>query len=362
MGCTTSPYLIDWLTMKLPISAKTHPALFARVAEYSGHIYATDSNGELDWQKRTLDIDALRTDSPGLFWQLSGDGKSDVLIIGASPASLEHGLNLWGSCDIRYCASVLIKHASKALHLVLPDLEAWQVRRIDITANYALPDSSTVRAALAQMLISDGARRRAGSGKSAGDTVYWNPSSDLTKGKAYHKGPQVQQLVKKNKLGATASPLEPEHFELMHQLIRLEHTRGSRWFRRLEENGQRWQDLTTDNLIQLHTDFFTPLLAHGIEVKNMERPQIIQAIMSANACTENQAKAAFTTYRNCREDGFTQTKDGMVSRTFYLHQKLLRNAGISDMHLRTARLIPFPRVRFDLAKPVSCWDDIRRAA
>lgn len=348
--------------MKLPISAKTHPALFERVAEFSGHIFATDSSGELDWQKRTLDIDALRTDSPGLFWQLSGDGKSDVLIIGASPASLEHGLNLWGSCDIRYCAHVLIRHAAKALQCFLPDLEAWQVRRVDVTANYALPDASTVKSALAQMLVSDGARRRAGSGKRAGDTVYWNPSSDLTKGKAYHKGPQVEKLVKQNKLGATAAPIEPEHFELMHQIIRLEHTRGSRWFRRLEENGKRWQDLTTQNLIDLHTEFFAPLLGHGIEVKNMEKPQIISAIMQANGCTERLAKSAFNTYRNCREDGYTQTKDSMAEPTFYKHQRLLRNAGISDSHLRTARLIPFPKVRFEIARPVRCWDDIRRAA
>lgn len=362
MGGSTTPYLIDWLTMKLPISVVTHPALFARVAAYSGHICCTDSNGEIDWQKRILDIDALRTDSPGLYWQLSGDGKSDVLIIGASPASLEHGLNLWGSADILHCADVLIAHASKALQLLLPGRDAWQVRRLDITANYALPDASTVKVALSQMLVSDGARRRAGSGKGAGDTVSWSPTSDLKKGKAYHKGPQVAHLVKKNKLGKTSFQLEPEHFQLMNQLVRLEHTLGARWFRRLEDDGRHWQDLNQDTLINLHTDFFKPLLGHGIEVKNMERTQIIAAIMTANSCTENQAKAAFTTYRNCREDGHTQTKDSMASNTFYRHQRFLRLAGISDMHLRTARLIPFPRVRFDLASAVSCWDDIRRVA
>jgi II/X family phage/plasmid replication protein len=362
MGCVFSPYLIDWLTLKLPISATSHPALFARVAEYSGHVAGWDCDGEILWQKRVMDIDALRTDSPGLYWQLTGDGKSDVLVIGASPASLEHGLNLWGSCDIQHCADVLIAHASKSLQLLLPGRDSWSVRRLDITANYALPDSTSVKAALAQMLVSDGSRRRAGSGKGAGDTVSWNPSSDLKKGKAYHKGPQVLHLVKKNKLGQTAYPLQPEHFDLMHQLVRLEHTLGSRWFRRLEEGGGNWQHLTTQKLIDLHTEFFTPLLGHGIEVKHMERTQIIAAIMIANQCTENQAKAAFTTYRNCREDGFIQTQDSMVKRTFQHHQKLLRAAGISDMHLRTAKLIPFPKVRFDIARPVASWDDIRRAA
>lgn len=361
MGCS-SAYLIDWLTLKLPVSASTHPALFERVRALCGHVVATDKDGVLSWEKRVLDLDELRSDSPGLFWQLSGDGKSDVLIIGASPASLQHGLNLFGSLDIRECAGVLIERASKALELLLPGLDAWQCRRIDVTANYALPDSSAVKTALSQLLVSDGARRRAGSGKRSGDSVYWSPSSDLNKGKAYHKGPQVAHLIKKQKIGPMAYELTPDHLELLGRVLRLEHTRGSRWFRRLEESGVRWQDLTEQQLIQLHTEFFSPLLASGIEVKQMEKPEIVRTIMLANKCTERQALAAYSTYRNCREDGFTHTKDSMTERTFYLHQKLLRVAGISDMHLRTAKLIPFPRVRFDVAKPVASWEEIRRAA
>lgn len=356
MGCT-SPYLIDWLTMRLPISATSHPAIYQRVAGYAGHLVNCDSSGEVVWQKRTLDIDALRSDSPGLYWQLTGDGKSDVLVIGASPASLEHGLNVWGSLDIHHCARVLIEHASRCLQILLPDLDHWQCRRIDVTSNYALPDAASVKHALAQLLVTTGARRRPSSHNRGGDTVYWNPGSDLSKGKAYHKGPQVLHLWKKNKLQNL-----PENVGLLDQVIRLEHTRGAKWFRRLEENGHRWQDLTQERLIELHTEFFTPLIGEGIEVKNMERTHIVRAIMTANQCTENQAKAAFSTYRNIRQDGYETTKDSMSRRTFFLHQKLLRVAGISDAHLRDAIVIPFPRVRFVLANPVSNWDDIRRAA
>lgn len=355
MGGT--PYLIDWLTMRLPISAQSHPALFARVASYSGHIVACDSQGEVSWQKRTLDIDALRSDSPGLYWQLTGDGTSDVLVIGASPASLEHGLNVWGSLDIQHCAQVLIDHASRCLQILLPGIDAWQCRRIDITANYALPDAVSVKTALAQLLVTTGARRRPSSHHRGGDTVYWNPTSLRAKGKAYHKGPQVLNLWKKNKIAAL-----PENADLLNQLIRLEHTRGSQWFRDFEADGHKWQDLTQEKLIQLHTEFFMPLVGNGIEVTNMERTKIVEAIQKANQCSEQQAKAAFNTYRNCRDDGFLRTKDSMALRTFYRHQKMLRLAGISDAHLHTASIIPFPKVRFDLARPVSCWDDIRRAA
>lgn len=353
----TSPYLIDWLTMRLPISADSHPALFARVASYSGHIVSCDAAGEIVWTKRTLDIDALRSDSPGLYWQLTGDGKSDVLVIGASPASLEHGLNVWGSLDIHHCAKVLIDHAQRCLQVVLPSFEHWQCRRIDVTANYALPDAASVKHALAQLLVTAGARRRPSSHNRGGDTVYWNPGSDLSKGKAYHKGPQVLHLWKKNKLVTL-----PENVALLDQVIRLEHTRGAKWFRRLEEKNLRWQDLTQQQLIELHTEFFTPLVGEGIEVKNMERFHIVKAIMTANQCSENQARAAFSTYRNIRQDGYEVTKDSMARATFFRHQKMLRRAGISQQHLHDAIVIPFPRVRFVLAQPVANWDDIRRAA
>lgn len=353
----TSAYLIDWLTMRLPISAKSHPAIFERVASFAGHLVSCDSAGEVVWTKKTLDLDALRSDSPGLYWQLTSDGTSDVLVIGASPASLEHGLNVWGSVDIRHCAGVLIRHASRCLQIALPGVDAWQCRRLDVTANYALPDAASVKHALAQLMVTSGARRRPSSHARGGDTVYWNPASDLTKGKAYHKGPQVLKLWKKNRLAA----LPAEH-ELLNQVLRLEHTRGAKWFRRLAESGQRWQDLTDERLIELHTEFFSPLISDGIEVKNMEREHIIKAIVAANGCSENQARAAFSTYRNIRSDGYEVTKDSMSVRTFFRHQKMLRAAGISDQHLRDAVVVPFPRVRFTLAKPVANWEDIRRAA
>ena len=353
----TSPYLIDWLTMRLPISVATHPALFERVAQYSGHVVSTDCNGEVKWMKRNLDIESLRSDSPGLYWQLTGDGKTDVLVIGSSPASLEHGLNVWGSIDIQHCAAVLIACASKSLQLVLPPASQWQCRRIDITANYALPDPASVKCALSQLLVSSGARRRTSSHNRGGDTVYWNPASDRSKGKAYHKGPQVMNLWKKNKLQNL-----PADIDLLDQIIRLEHTRGAKWFRDLEHANNRWQDLTPEKLIALHTEFFAPLVGHGIEVKNMEKTQIVATIMQQNNCTENQALAAFNTYRNCRIDGYEVTRTSMARTTFFTHQKLLKVAGISDSHLRTASIIPFPKIRFDLAKPVACWDDIRTAA
>lgn len=352
----TSGYLIDWLTLRLPISTASHPAIYSRLSDCIGHLVCSDASGQVQWVQRTLDIEALRSDSQGLFWQIKSDGKTDLLVIAASPASLQHGLNVWGTLDIRHSAKTLIDNASRCLQLLLPGVDHWQARRIDITANYALPDAASVKHALTQLLVSSGARRRPSS-KKGGDTVYWNFSSDLSKGKAYHKGPQVLHLWKKSKV-----EVDEEKLQLLNRVIRLEHTRGARWFRRLIEARLRWQDLQPQQLIDLHTEFFQPLIGEGIEMKNMEREQIVQTIIKANGCTENQARAAFNTYRNVRQDGYETTRAAMASRTWYLHQRLLRIAGISDQHLRDAIVVPFPRVRFVLAQPVASWDDIRRAA
>lgn len=352
----TFGYLIDWLTLRLPISPASHPAIYARLADCIGHLVCSDASGEVKWVQRTLDIEALRSDSPGLYWQIKSDGKTDLLVIAASPASLEHGLNVWGTLDIRHAADILIANASRCLQLLLPGLGHWQARRLDVTANYALPDAASVKHALTQLLVTTGARRRPSS-KKGGDTVYWNFSSDLSKGKAYHKGPQVLHLWKKNQV-----QVDQEQIDLLNRVIRLEHTRGARWFRRLTEAGKRWQDLEPQDLIDLHTEFFQPLIGEGIEMKNTEREQIVKTIMQANGCKEHQALAAFSTYRNIRDEGYEITRVSMSKATFYRHQRLLRIAGFSDQHLRDAIVVPFPRVRFVLAKPVSCWDDIRRAA
>jgi hypothetical protein len=45
-----------------------------------------------------------------------------------------------------------------------------------------------------------------------------------------------------------------------------------------------------------------------------------------------------------------------------LHLKYLRTAGINDADLHSGNVIPFRSVRIILAQPVTCWEDIRRAA
>jgi len=353
---SSTAYLIDWLTLRLPLEKLQDEALHRRVRDCLNTLHCSDSDGCLVWEKQVLNVDALRSDSVGLFWQLQSDGKRQYLVIGGSPASLEHGVNVFGEVDIQYCAKVLIHAARKELGALLPSFEQWQCRRIDITGNYALPDSASVKQALRQLSISEGGRRKASNDHRGGDSVYWNPTSDLTKGKAYHKGPQLRRLVRMGKLA-----LDEAYLALADRLLRFEHTRGARWFRRLQEQGQCWYDLTCQQLIGFFMEFFGRLV-DGVEVKDMQRHELVQKIKETNGCTSSQAEAAFATYRNIRADGFDIAK-GFISRaTLYRHLKMLRAAGISDADLVSGNVVQFRPVRVVLAQPVASWDELRRAA
>ena len=330
--------------------------LHERILECLNTVSCVDSNGELRWTKKALDLDALRSDTVGLCWMVQSDGERQYLAIGASPASLEHGINVFGCLDIQHCAEVLIKAAQNPLQAILPRFTDWQCRRIDITGNYVLPDAASVKHALKQLSLSDGGRRKASNHHRGGDSVYWNPTSDLVKGKAYHKGPQLALLRRKGKIDCP-----DEMIERADRLLRLEHTRGARWFRRFELEGGRWFDLTAAELEGLYLEFFGNLVG-GVEVRDMERNELVRRIRDANGITEGRAMAAFTTYRNIRQDGFEVVKGYMSRATFFRHLKYLRGVGITDSELQSGNIIPFRPVRVILAQPVSCWEDILRAA
>jgi II/X family phage/plasmid replication protein len=266
---------------------------------------------------------------------------------------------VFGHLDIQAAAEVLRASAMKALRAYLPHVSDWQCRRVDITGNYALPDGGAVKQALRQLLNTDGVRRKASSSSSGGDTVYWCPTSDISKGKAYHKGAHLVTQMRRGKL--TEADLTPDQLLDADKLLRLEHTRAARWFRRFEQAGGKWWELTAQALQYLYLEFFGPLLG-GLEVKNMGREHIVKTIEVAAECSHQQALQAFATYRNIKADGYEETKASMARRTWCRHIKILRAAGFSDGQLCAGNVIPFQAVKVLLAVPVASWAELRAAA
>lgn len=350
--------LIDWLTLRVPVSI-LGPALSQRIEACLGLVVCTDSEGVVKWEKRQLDIDKLRSDSDGLFWGAQSNGRDSFLVIAASPASVTQATNVFGSLDIRESASVLRRVAMKSLEAYLPEVEFWQCRRIDITGNYALPDARSVKQALRQLLNTDGVRRKASSTKRGGDSVYWSPTSDLTKGKAYHKGEQLRVLIRRGKL-VEGSSITARQLAAADRLLRLEHTRGARWFRRFEEAGGKWLALCEKKLAALFVEFFGPLVG-GLEVKDMGTENIKELIVQKAVVSASAAERAFSTYLNIKAYGFETTRLGMKKATWHRHLKMLRQAGFSDAQLCAGNVVPFQAVKVLLAVPVASWSELQAA-
>ena len=340
--------MIDWLTIRTPIQAFLSDALFEQFHRFVGVQTLTDGTGEVVRSRPVFDVDAIRSDAQGLFWQISSDGKNRYLTIGASPASLEHTLNVFGSDDIRHCAEVLLSRAQHALGFILPPPSAWQCRRIDFTHNYLLDDNAQVKQVLRQLRQGDGVRQKASVPR--GDSVYWGQGSDMIGAKAYDKGTQVEHMQKRKKLDF------PQHeLDLLKRILRLELSLKRRW---MDRHGDNWLDFTPEYLNSIHGKYFEQFIGK-IEVADMGT--LLEQLKQVTP-TEGRALAAHRTWALIKAIGYEQTKTSMPERTFYLHQKYLRAAGLSHADLVASNILPFRQKTVSLSEPVTSWDELRRAA
>lgn len=349
--------LIDWLTLRYPITEKLGANLQARILAALGRVVKVSPAGEVVWEKMHIDFDTIRSDSMGMYWSVTADAESTrYLTIGASPSSLLNaGVNVFGSLSVEEGARVLVKTASLALEAILPSWDKWQCRRIDITANYDMGSSAQVKQALRLLLATDAPRRRTNSDRKGGDTVYWNPSSDLQAGKAYHKGAHLRFQQRKGNIA-----LPEEVLDLADNLLRLELKLGSRWFRRFEQSGLDWKKLAPKRLTEIHHNFFNSLIGGGdVEVSDMGT---LLKELEKVAPTAGRALAAHRTFALLKVIGYTQTKASMPAQTFANHCVLLRAAGLSSADLCAGKVLELRKRSLVLAEPVLSWDEIRKAA
>lgn len=368
--------MIDWLTLRTPIDCGLSDHLVDKLMGAACVLVCQDLTStaggkpQIIWEKTTYDFEKLRSDMPGLFWTIQNNGTGiPFLVIGGSPASIEHGCNVFGSGDIRHCAQVLVDHARRTLQSWLPQPRDWELCRVDVTHNYALPSNDAVKGALRELLRTDRARRYKAESIKDTDSVGFNYSSDLRGGKAYHKGPQLEFLRSKGKTNAT-----DEQIQLANRLLRLELRLGARWCRRLgeardsvggwvkvEKDDPRyrdWWNLSERELDSEHEAFFGGFFG-DIEVRDMGN--LLQKLELV-APTKGQALAAHRTWALIKSIGHEQAKASMPLRTWQRHCKLLVEAGLSDVDLCSAEIVPFMRVRVSVTEFVTSWDDLRRAA
>lgn len=347
--------LIDWMTLRFPLSEKLGSVLHARIMANMGHMTKITPDGVVEWVKGVPDWDAIRSDSLGLYWSVTSDGHFDYLTIGGSPSSQQNnGVNVFGSLSMEEGAKTLIRSAGLALDAILPDWKQWDCRRLDITGNYNMGSTGQVKQALKLLLSTDAPRRRTNSDRAGGDSVYWNPTSTLRKGKAYHKGAHLRFQARKGNI-----EISEELHLLADNLLRLELTLGSQWFRRFATTKD-WREFTPEFLTAEHTSFFSSLIGGGgLEVADMGT---LLLELEKVAPSKGQALAAHRTWALIKSIGYTQTQSSMPKATFSRHMKSLRAAGLSSADLCAGVVIPFRTKTLILGEPVLCWDDIRLAA
>lgn len=365
--------MIDWLTLRTPLNFMMHDDLLEKVQHYIGEMRVFDGEGELVRTKLVFDVDRLKSDEVGLFWQIQYSGLDVYMVIGASPASVEYGGNAFGSSDVKYCANVLVTAAEKILGIKLPNLQHWDCRRIDITENYLLDSNSQVKQALRELRNGDGVRQKA---SVKGDSVYYGEGSDLISGKIYDKGTQVIHLMKRLHRLCKTPIYTPEQVSILDRILRMELTLRRRWFDRLQNkltisdfhtpeqyldyirHNKAWLELTEDDLTALHTKYFSQFIGN-IEVTDMTT---LMKRLDEVAPSHGRALAAHQTWALIKAIGYEQTRDSMPRSTFARHRKYLLAAGLSHADLQTSNIIAFRRKTITISQPVRSWSELLKAA
>jgi II/X family phage/plasmid replication protein len=341
--------MIDWLTLRTPVTHFLEGHLFEQFHKFVGVMTVTNGEGEVVRSKPVFDVDMVRSDSQGIYWQISSNGKERYLIVGASPASLEHSNNVFGSDDIKHCSEVILRHASIALGIIVPPPSAWECRRIDITHNYLLDSHDQVKQALRELRQGDGVRQKASVPK--GDSVYWGQGSDMIGAKAYDKGAQIEQMLKKKKF----TDLTQQQLDISKRLLRLELSLKRRWF---DRHTQHYLTFTTAQLNALHTEYFGQFIGRQ-EVTDMGH---LLELLNEVASSKGHALAAHRTWALIKAIGYEQTRSSMPHSTFCRHQKLLKMAGLSHADLQSANVLQFRRKTIDICEPVHSWHELLKAA
>lgn len=377
--------MIDWMTLRIPLQDFLgSDQIIEKFGDFLGMQCTYDSKGELIREKVVFDIDKLRSDEVGMFWQVQNNGKQDFLLIAGSPASVELGTNVFGSSNVMNCANVLHKTATKALSIILPPVHKWQCMRLDFTFNYLLDSNAQVKQALRELRGGHGARQKMTNDH--GDTLIIGAKSKMISGVIYDKGTQLKQLIKKLHKQSKPIPYDSWEVDIISRLLRFELRLKRQWFEKLNHkydlahfshsgankkqslknyhdyhtNTQPWTELTEQDLIDKHFNYFSPFTG-GIGVTDMGT--LIQNLKNLGL-SEGRARSAYQTYALIKMMGYEQAKQSLNENTFYKHQSQLIRAGLTHTDLQNPdtenNVVSFRRKKIELTTPVSNWSELLR--
>lgn len=352
--------LVDWLTLRAIIDTKTSADLAALIPYLHKQTKVNMETGEIVQQKYVVDVDAVKSSFPGMVWSLSNNESVTYLNIGASPATLKNGYNLFGHIDYQTCKQILLDHVQQVLPINVNNF-VWQPRRIDITQNYYMQSNAQVNDALLTLRSMDGMRQKAT--VQAGNTVYWGAKSRFRKGKAYDKFLQALEICRKFYKKGEKPPYTETQLHLMQSILRLEMTLGSQFFddfinkkNPTKCNRQIEDLLTIDFFEQQHNDFFGKFIGNA-EVTDMDK--LLEKLIET-APSIGYARAAHYTYMLINKNGYEHTKLSMPERTFRKHRQYLKAAGLSEADITSAKIIELRKRKIIELQPVNDWQHLQQ--
>ena len=333
--------LIDWLTLRLPSSRLSSPAL-AALQDHQGVLTKTTAAGELHW--RAHPREEIRSGWHRLGWHLN----ERRLELSGSPARLQHPNNVFGDRDPHRCALDMIGFFNRHTGISLPEQVAlWNCTRLDVTVNHLLGSEADVLEALRCMMGVSGGHLRA---ETRSGSVYWNAGSQLRSGKAYQKGPHLEYQIRKGEAWAP-----PEQVVLCNRMLRLELSLRSQFWR--ERARLAWHEWTAQGIEAEHQRYFAPMMDALKVVDTSDLLQSLRRVSSKGAAT-----AAYGTWLAIRTDGLDRVRGRMSDATFYRHKHLLFEVGMTWGDLQASNLVPLRRRSIEIGQPVHSWAELREAA
>ena len=309
---------------------------------HQDRIVRISPEGEIRWE--TVARANIRSDSQQVTIRCT-----DVLVIQGSPARVKGPDNVFGSLDIRANWLAMIQFVEDALGVLLPRFHTnWRVTRVDVTGNYDLGSPSNVKQALNYLRHHEGGRYQV---RTNAETVYWSKQSSLRAGKAYAKGAQMRQLVRKGELYLEAADLA-----LLDRLLRLELRLGGQFWR--ERAERPWYEWSEQDFAEAHRGYFSQFVG---DVELAQSDDVLERL-KAVVKTEGQALAAFRTWALIRELGVEITRSMLPQSTWYRHKRQLNQVGLSWADFQMRSVVPFRRRMIKLDESVNSWAALRAQA
>lgn len=345
--------MIDWLTLNIDMQHidERYRDVLTSQSERLIHI---SKEGEIKYSTSKFARVTVDGEFASDLCGLSINATTTSFTICGSPARTKQTHNVFGSSSIEACFHDMLFFVETALDVKLPHFKAkWNCTRIDFNQQYDLGSQTAVLQALSYLRH---AETRGHNVTTSGTTVYWNKSSSHLSLKAYNKYVDLKRTIAKKQ-----THLDDELLSLTQGIIRFEMKVGRHYFAKLKERyNKHWYQLNQSDIKQLFEMQMNPILGDDMNVTDHEsiRAKVIESAITMGY-TEQMGARAYSTFNMIKLEGIESVKRQMKRSSFFLHQKILRGAGLSKADITMGDVLQFRRKTITIDQPIVSFNQLK---